>query len=149
MASAQVSERGLPMTYIALRRWEHNRFWLNWNERSTLIDGDVLWAHYTRSAERSDYVRAVRTPRTIHTDARVPTMWGGTIRMPPPVLRAERHAHTPHATPARHVHPPHATPTRHVHTPHATLTCPVDGRSQSHPPPRFDRFVHVRMRARR
>lgn len=52
----EVVDRRLALTYVALRRWEHNRFWLNWNERSTLIDGDVLWAHYTRSAERSDYV---------------------------------------------------------------------------------------------
>ena len=52
----QVSTRAIPLTYVALRRWEHNRFWLNWADRSTLLDGDVLWAHYTRSAERSDYV---------------------------------------------------------------------------------------------
>ena len=49
-------ERALPLTYVALRRWEHNRFWLNWAERATLVDAHVLWAHYTRSAERSDYV---------------------------------------------------------------------------------------------
>ena len=52
----EVSERNLPMTYVALRRWQHNRFWLNWADLSTLVDGDVLWSHYTRSAERSDYV---------------------------------------------------------------------------------------------
>ena len=48
----QVATRDLPVTYVALRRWEHNRFWLNWADRSTLVDGEVLWAHYTRSAER-------------------------------------------------------------------------------------------------
>ena len=52
----EVSERNLPMTYVALRRWQHNLFWLNWADLSTLVDGDVLWSHYTRSAERSDYV---------------------------------------------------------------------------------------------
>ena len=52
----EVSSRQLPITYVALRRWEHNRFWLNWADRSTLLDGDVLWAHFTRSAERADYV---------------------------------------------------------------------------------------------
>lgn len=56
LAHREVVERKLPMTYVALRRWEHNRFWLNWADTSTLIDGDVQWAHYTRSAERSDYV---------------------------------------------------------------------------------------------
>lgn len=52
----EVVSRQLPITYVALRRWEHNRFWLNWADRSTLLDGDVLWAHFTRSAERADYV---------------------------------------------------------------------------------------------
>jgi hypothetical protein len=52
----EVASRQLPVTYVALRRWEHNRFWLNWADRSTLLDGDVLWAHFTRSAERADYV---------------------------------------------------------------------------------------------
>lgn len=52
----ELATRALPVTYVALRRWEHNRFWLNWADRSTLLDADVLWAHYTRSAERADYV---------------------------------------------------------------------------------------------
>jgi len=56
LAHREVIDQSLPMTYVALRRWEHNRFWLNWADTSTLIDGDVQWAHYTRSAERSDYV---------------------------------------------------------------------------------------------
>ena len=48
----EVVDRQMPLTYVAMRRWEHNRFWLNWADRSTLIDGDVQWAHYTRDAPR-------------------------------------------------------------------------------------------------
>lgn len=44
----EASARRLPLTYVALRRWEHNRFWLNWADRSTLLDGDVLWAQCAR-----------------------------------------------------------------------------------------------------
>lgn len=40
----EATEQHVPLTYVALRRWEHNRFWLNWADRSTLLDGDVLWA---------------------------------------------------------------------------------------------------------
>jgi hypothetical protein len=50
LVQREASAASLPLTYVALRRWEHNRFWLNMNDRSTLIDGDTLWAHYTRSA---------------------------------------------------------------------------------------------------
>ena len=52
----EVEERRLPITYVALRRWEHNRFWVNWADLSTLVDGNVLWVHYTRDAERAEYV---------------------------------------------------------------------------------------------
>ena len=51
--------RHLPITYIALRRWDHNRPWINWADKTTLLDGDVQWAHYTRSAERADYAAGV------------------------------------------------------------------------------------------
>lgn len=56
MVHREASERRLPLTFLAMRRWEHNVFWVNWAERATLINGNTLWAHYTRSAERSDYV---------------------------------------------------------------------------------------------
>jgi hypothetical protein len=52
----EVVERRLPLTFIAMRRWQHNVFWVNWADRHTLVSGNTLWAHYTRSAERSDYV---------------------------------------------------------------------------------------------
>lgn len=52
----EVAERRLPLTFLAMRRWDHNVFWVNWADRKTLISGNTLWAHYTRSAERSDYV---------------------------------------------------------------------------------------------
>ncbi len=44
------------MTYLALRRWQYNLFWVNWASTTLLVNSDTLWAHYTRSAERSDYV---------------------------------------------------------------------------------------------
>ena len=52
----ETSLRRLPLTHVALRRWEHNRFWVNWADLSTLVDGNVLWVHYTRDAERAEYV---------------------------------------------------------------------------------------------
>jgi len=56
MVHREVVKRKLPITYVAMPRWERNVFWVNWAEERTLIHGNVLWAHYTRSAERSDYV---------------------------------------------------------------------------------------------
>ncbi|KAL1504591.1 hypothetical protein AB1Y20_008376 [Prymnesium parvum] len=52
----EVASRRLQVAYIALRRWEHNRFWVNWADRSTLVDGNVLWVHYLRDAQRAEYV---------------------------------------------------------------------------------------------
>jgi hypothetical protein len=52
----EVVERRLPLTFLAMRRWKHNVFWVNWADRGTLVNGNTLWAHYTRSAERSEYV---------------------------------------------------------------------------------------------
>ena len=58
----ELSERRLPVTYVALRRWEHNRFWLNWADRSTLLDGDVLWAaernHPAKGGTQTEMERA-------------------------------------------------------------------------------------------
>lgn len=48
----EVVNRDIPLTYVALRRWEHNRFWLNWADTTTLVDGDVQWAHYTCARAR-------------------------------------------------------------------------------------------------
>ena len=46
----EAMEQSLPLTYVALRRWKQHRAWINWADRSTLLDGDAMWVHYTRDA---------------------------------------------------------------------------------------------------
>lgn len=53
----EVEDRGLSVTYVALRRWEHNRFWVNWADLSTLIDGNV----------HPHALRLAQSPLTPHT----------------------------------------------------------------------------------
>ncbi|EOD39354.1 hypothetical protein EMIHUDRAFT_454427 [Emiliania huxleyi CCMP1516] len=71
----EASERELPVSYLALRRWEHNLFWVNWADRTSLVSGNTLWAHYTRSAERADYVSSAF--RATAGEARDPFRCGG------------------------------------------------------------------------
>ena len=54
----EAETRQLPLTYVALRRWKHHRAWINWADRSTLVDGNAMYVHYTRDAARADYCAA-------------------------------------------------------------------------------------------
>ena len=45
----EASERELPVSYLALRRWEHNLFWVNWADRTSLVPGDALWGGGSRA----------------------------------------------------------------------------------------------------